>query len=223
MAGLSIGLGVSFPDWQMFGESLCQVRTPRKVVALTFDDGPDPENTPALLTLLARLGVRATFFCVGQRVACHPELAARMVVEGHEVENHSFQHHRWTNFFSVPRLRGDLARAQMEIARATSRVPQFYRPPMGLTNQSVFRVADELGLRVTGYSARGFDQRTDSPGEIVTRVLGQVRSGTIIMLHDGGVPMARLTTVVTMLIDNLRADGYECLRLDELLTCESAA
>jgi peptidoglycan/xylan/chitin deacetylase (PgdA/CDA1 family) len=94
---------------------------------------------------------------------------------------------------------------------------------MGLTNQSVFRVADELGLRVTGYSARGFDQRTDSPGEIVTRVLGQVRSGTIIMLHDGGVPMARLTTVVTMLIDNLRADGYECLRLDELLTCESAA
>jgi peptidoglycan/xylan/chitin deacetylase (PgdA/CDA1 family) len=218
-AGLCVGLGVSFPQWQMFGDSLCRVRTGRKAVALTFDDGPDPENTPALLALLARRGIRATFFCVGARVAEQPSLATQMAREGHGLENHSFQHDLRTNLFSIDRLRADVTRAQDEIRSATGRLPLFFRPPVGLTNPRVFRVMDELGLKVAGYTVRGLDRRRDAPERIVARVWRKVRPGAIILLHDGGVPRERLLAVVTMLVDKLQADGYECLRLDELMDC----
>ncbi len=221
VAGLTVGLGVSFPQWRMFGPSLCRVRTTRRVVGLTFDDGPDPVATPALLDLLAKRQVKAAFFCVGERVAQHPELVRRVVAEGHLVENHSHRHHRGTNLFSVARLRGELAEAQEAIRQATGQAPRFFRPPMGLSNQRVFRVARELNLRVTGYTARGLDSRlADTPEQIVSRLLRGLRPGAVLLLHDGGGPVERLLAAVSMLIDRLQSAGYECLRLDELVECE---
>ena len=223
VGGLVAGLGVSFPEWQMFGYSLCRARTTQKVVALTFDDGPDARSTPALLDLLARKGARATFFCVGERVARHGDLARRMAAEQHLVGNHSFAHSRWTNFFGDARLRADLERAQEEIVRATGRAPEFFRPPMMLTNPRVWRVARALSLRVVGCTIRGYDLRDASAGRVLDRVLGRVRPGAIIALHDGGMTAERLVRLVEPLLDQLQARGYRCQRLDELLACEETA
>jgi peptidoglycan-N-acetylglucosamine deacetylase len=220
ISGTWIGLGVSFPQWGMFGESRCRVRTTRPVVALTFDDGPDPETTPVLLDLLAQAGLQATFFCVGQNVARHPDLARRIVAEGHQLENHSFYHSPWTNLLPTGRLRADLAKAQAEIHRVAGRAPRYFRPPMGLTNQRVFRVARELGLQVTGYSVRGWDTRPDPPDAIVKRLLKGLAPGAILLLHDGGVPVTRMRVVVRMLIDRLKALGYQSQRLDRLIADE---
>jgi peptidoglycan/xylan/chitin deacetylase (PgdA/CDA1 family) len=214
---LCVGLGVSFPQWQMFGKSICAVPTKRKVLALTFDDGPDMENTPALLALLAGRKVRATFFCIGNRAARQPELLKQIAVAGHEIENHTFLHHPLTNIFSVARLRDDLARAQTEIQRVAGRAPEFFRPPVGLTNPRIFRVTGELGLKVVGYTARGLDRRADAPEKIVGRVLRKLQPGAIFLLHDAGVPRERLLAVVTLLLDKLEAGGYQCVRLDELM------
>jgi peptidoglycan/xylan/chitin deacetylase (PgdA/CDA1 family) len=221
--GLGIGLGVSFPQWQMFGESLCRVRTSRRAVALTFDDGPDPQSTPVLLRLLAQRGVRATFFCIGERVARHPDLARRIVAEGHAIENHAHRHDPWTNLFSAAQLRAELSAAQKEIQRLTGRAPAFYRPPMGLTNQRVFRVARELGLRVTGYTARGRDTRPATTEQVLARLARGIVPGGILLLHDGGVSTERLVAIVTRLLDRLEADGFQCLRLDELPASETSA
>ena len=217
LAGTLVGLGVSFPQWQMFGNSICGVATKRKIIALTFDDGPDRENTSALLALLAQRKARATFFCIGKRVARQPELVRRMVAEGHRVENHTFKHSPATNIYSVARLREKLTRTQAEIHRATGRSPEFYRPPAGLTNPRVFRVTHELGLKVTGYTARGLDRRNDPPEKIAGRLLRKLRPGAIFLLHDAGVPRERLLAVVTLLLDKLEAEGYQCVRLDELV------
>lgn len=220
-AGLVVGLGVSFPQWQMFGKSLCRVQTTRRAVSLTFDDGPDPVSTPPLLDLLARRGVKAVFFCVGERVTGNPELARRIADAGHLVENHSQRHSHGTNLFAVARLRADVLGAQEAIRAVTGRAPVFFRPPMGLTNPRVFRVARELHLRVTGYTARGLDSRPEKmPGEIVARLLRGLRPGAILLLHDGGMPAGRLLETVSLLLDRLGAAGYECVRLDELLECE---
>jgi peptidoglycan/xylan/chitin deacetylase (PgdA/CDA1 family) len=200
----------------MFGQSLCRVRTAEKAVALTFDDGPDPETTPALLALLAKRGVRATFFCVGSRVARFPALALRLVSEGHQVENHSFDHRRLTNLLSTARLRADLARAQRAIGAVTGQAPRLFRPPMCLTNPRVFRVAAELGLQITACSARGWDRRPDPPESIAWRLLRRLEPGAVFLLHDGGVPARRLLPAVDLLLDGLQASGYRCLRLDEL-------
>lgn len=217
LTGLTVGLGVSFPQWQMFGESLCRARTGRRLVSLTFDDGPDPENTPALLELLAERKTCATFFCIGNRVAGQRDLIRRMVAGGHAVENHTLQHNPWTNLFSVARLRKEVSRAQEEIRCASGRAPEFFRPPMGLTNGRVFRVADELGLRVTGYTARGLDRRTRPPEQIARRLLRGLRPGAIFLLHDGGVPRERLLAVVKLVLDALQTAGYQCVRLDRLM------
>ena len=216
-AALLAGLGVAFPQWQMFGHSVCQVATTRRLVALTFDDGPDPVATPALLDQLGRAGVRATFFCVGEWVARHPELARLVASEGHLIGNHSWGHSHGTNLFSVGRLREDLQRTQAEIARVTGQSPAFFRPPMGLTNPRIFRVARELNLTVIGWSARGLDQREPSPERIVGRLMRGLKPGAIFLLHDGGVPAERLRKVVELLIDKLKAQGYQPVRLDELM------
>jgi peptidoglycan/xylan/chitin deacetylase (PgdA/CDA1 family) len=214
---LTVGLGVSFPQWQMFGRSICCRATRRKIVALTLDDGPDSENTPALLGLLAQRQIRATFFQIGERAGGQPELVGRIVAAGHEIENHTFQHSVWTNLFSLPRLRAELSLAQRELQRVTGRAPVFFRPPVGLTNPRVFRAAGELGLQVVGYTARGLDRRADPPEKIAGRLLRRLRPGAILLLHDGGVPRERLLAVVTLLLDKLQAGGYQCVRLDELM------
>jgi peptidoglycan/xylan/chitin deacetylase (PgdA/CDA1 family) len=140
-----------------------------------------------------------------------------MVAEGHEIENHTFQHCPWTNIFSVRRLRDDLARAQTEIQSVAGRAPEFFRPPVGLTNPRIFRVTRELGLKVAGYTARGLDRRTDAPEKIAGRLLRKLQPGAIFLLHDGGVPRERLLAVVTLLLDKLEFEGYQCVRLDELM------
>ncbi|MFM2294091.1 MAG: Peptidoglycan-N-acetylglucosamine deacetylase [Verrucomicrobiota bacterium] len=216
--GVAIGLGVSFPQLQFFGHSICIVAKRRKVVALTFDDGPDAANTPALLALLAARNVRVTFFCIGQRVAAHSELARQIAAAGHRVENHTHRHSPFTNFFLHEKLRAELALAQTEIQSVTGRAPEFFRPPMGLTNPHLFTTASSVGLRVTGYATRGLDLRAAATSEqIVARLLRGLRPGAIFLLHDAGVPRERLLATVTLLLDKLAADGYQCARLDELI------
>lgn len=220
---LLTGLGVTFPRWQFFGPMLCRVRTSASVVALTFDDGPDPESTPVLLDLLRVAGVRATFFCVGEKVACYPEIARRIVVEGHLVANHSHHHHPLTNLFSTRRLRRDIETAQQAIQTATGVRPTYFRPPMGLTNPRLFRVLRGLSLKGVGWSARGFDQHTRDAETIVRRILGHLKPGAIIALHDGKVEAERLEAVAAMLLENLSARGYQCQRLDALAEADSGS
>ncbi len=215
--------GVARPQWQFFGPVLCSVPVVKPLVALTFDDGPDPQATPALLDLLVRRKIPATFFCIGQRVAQHPDLCGQAARAGHQIENHAWEHSRWTNFFSVQRLEESLAKTQSAIAEVTGRAPTCFRPPMGLTNFRVLRAVDPFRLRVVGWSAGGRDQNEPDPHRIVDRILRRLRPGAIILLHDGGVPADRLVTTVDLLVDKLQAAAYECVRLDALVAAHANA
>jgi peptidoglycan/xylan/chitin deacetylase (PgdA/CDA1 family) len=214
---VSMGLGVAFPQLSLFGPFLCAGTSERKHVALTFDDGPDERSTPALLELLRQRGVQVAFFGVGKRVAAYPDIAARIVREGHLLENHSYAHSNATNFFSVARLRSELNQAQDAIRQATGVAPTCFRPPMGLSNPRVFRAAREAGLKVIGWSARGLDTKVTDSEEVVSRICRRVNPGAIILLHDGNIPADRLVTTVKTLLDRLRALDYEVVRLDHLL------
>jgi peptidoglycan/xylan/chitin deacetylase (PgdA/CDA1 family) len=222
VSGLAIGLGVSFPGLRMFGRSLCAFDTMRKAVALTFDDGPDPVTTPAVLKVLAEHNAHATFFCVGVKVRQHADLVRRIMSEGHQVENHSYAHSHWTNLFPAHRLIADLEQAQMAIAALTGRKPTLFRPPMGLTNLRVFKAAKFLDLQVTGYTARAFDRRPDSPEEIGERLIRKLRPGAILLLHDGGVPVERATAVLKHVLEGLRRHGFQCSTMDSFRFCGPA-
>jgi peptidoglycan/xylan/chitin deacetylase (PgdA/CDA1 family) len=212
-----MGLGVAIPQLQLFGSFVCRGANSRRCVALTFDDGPDPGSTPRLLEWLRQAQVKAAFFCVGARVQANPDLAARIVREGHLLENHSYEHSNWTNFFSTARLQTELARTQSVIEKAAGVPPRLFRPPMGLSNPRVFRAARAVGLTVVGWTARGLDTTLTEPEKIVDRIVRRLEPGAIILLHDGNIPAERLLATVKSLLDRLRALGYELARLDELL------
>jgi peptidoglycan/xylan/chitin deacetylase (PgdA/CDA1 family) len=186
-------------------------------VALTFDDGPDANSTPQLLDLLKEEKIEAAFFCIGKKVAANPELAARIVHEGHLVQNHSYAHSLFTNFFSVARLRTELSQTQAAIQNATGMVPQFFRPPMGLSNPRTFRSAKSLDLKVVGWTIRSLDTISTDPEKITARIARRLEPGAIILLHDGNIPAARLLPTVKLLLATLRERGYAVVRLDKML------
>ncbi len=157
----------------------------RHEVALTIDDGPDPEVTPRVLELLARHGARATFFCVGDKALRHPALCQEIVRRGHAVENHS-QHHRHNFSLMGP---GGMAReiqaAQDTLGRITGERPLFFRAPAGLRNPFLDPVLTRLGLRLASWSVRGFDTRVGDAGRVRCKLLHGLQAGSILLLHDG--------------------------------------
>jgi peptidoglycan/xylan/chitin deacetylase (PgdA/CDA1 family) len=212
-----VGLGVAFPQMSFFGNFICRGNNFKKCVALTFDDGPDARSTPRLLDLLQAGKIEATFFCVGKKVAANSELSARIVREGHLLQNHSYAHSHFTNFFSVARLRTELSQTQTAIQAATGMVPQFFRPPMGLSNPRIFRVAREFNLKVVGWTIRSLDTISTDPEKIVARIARRLEPGAIILLHDGNIPAARLLPTIKLLLATLRERGYDVVRLDKML------
>lgn len=212
-----MGFGVAFPQWRMFGPFICQGDRSQRRVALTFDDGPDPRSTPALLELLRAENVSATFFCIGRNVAAHPELTTRITGEGHLLGNHTYTHSNATNFFGLARLTDEMTRTQPAMRDAAGVTPVYFRPPMGLSNPRVFKAAAALGLNVVGWTARGLDTQVRDPEHVVRRILRGVRPGGIILLHDGNIPPERLLTTVKLLLAKLREQGYQLARLDQLI------
>ncbi len=214
---LLMGLGVAIPRLRLFGNFICSGNRSKKQVALTFDDGPDPRSTPQLLELLREEKISAAFFCIGKHVEKNPELAARIVREGHLLENHSYAHSNFINFYSPKRLRAELTQAQAVMEKAAGCAPKFYRPPVGLSNPGTFRVTHALGLQVIGWNIRSLDTVIAEPEKIVARIRRRLKPGAIILLHDGNIPAEKLLATVKSLLDTLRGLGYQVVRLDELL------
>lgn len=208
-------LGLAMPQYRLFCRSIKHGNRDQNAVALTFDDGPDPATTPALLDELKSLGITATFFCVGERVAAHPDIARRIVEEGHLIANHSHRHSNGTNFLCFGCLRRELMHCQRAIHRATKRQPRFFRSPMGLTNPDYEFTLQRLGLIHVAWEFRALD-RGRPADKIVERILTKLRPGTIIVLHDGGVPLDNLLATVGQLAKELSRRGYAIQRLDEL-------
>ncbi len=214
---IAMGLGVAIPQLRLFGNFICRGNKSKKRVALTFDDGPDPRSTPQLLDLLRAEKIPAAFFCIGKNVAAHPKLAAQIVREGHLLENHSYAHSHFTNFYSTARLQTELAQTQAVIVQASGVAPKFFRPPVGLSNPATFRAARNLDLQVIGWTIRSLDTVIREPDKVVARVTRGLQPGAVILLHDGNIPAEKLLTTVKSLLDTLRGLGYEIVRLDDLL------
>lgn len=195
-------------------------------VALSFDDGPDPQVTPAVLDALSRHGARATFFCIGQALAAHPALARRMAAEQHELGNHSWRHSRWQNFFGARRQLREMQRGGQAI-RALTGAPArpLYRPPIGLKSPSLARAARRLGLTVVAWSVHSRDSQIDDPGRIARRVLERVRPGDIVLMHDGhdrpGRHRPTCVPALALILAGLRERGLRCVTVSELLRADA--
>lgn len=197
----------------LFGPALGRISGDRKVVALTFDDGPNPDATPLILDTLAEKGVRATFFVLGSHAERWPELVRRMSQEGHQLGNHGY-FHRKLQFRSPFYVSRDIRLGIRAIKRAGAPAPRYFRAPHGFRSPWTTPIARAYGERTVGWSLGVWD--SDRPGvdEIVRRTLEGVSPGSIVLLHDGdgyNPDGDRMQTAAALphIIDRLKEQGYE--------------
>ena len=196
-----------------FGRALGKIESDRKVVALTFDDGPNPNATPLILDTLAEKGVRATFFVLGSHAERWPELVRRISHEGHQIGNHGY-FHRKLQFKSPFYVSRDIRLGIRAIKRAGVAAPRYFRAPHGFRSPWTTPIASSYGERTVGWSLGVWD--SDRPGvdEIVKRTIEGVTPGSIVLLHDGdgyNPDGDRLQTAAALprIIDALKDEGYE--------------
>ena len=153
-------------------------------VAITFDDGPHPEGTPAVLEVLAHAGARATFFLVGEQVARYPSVAAEIAAAGHEIAIHGYRHVLLLRRAPTA-LRADFMHARDVIASATGTEPTLYRPPYGVFSGPALLIVRELGWRTLLWSRWGRDWgRRATPEKIAARASRSLTGGDVVLLHD---------------------------------------
>jgi peptidoglycan/xylan/chitin deacetylase (PgdA/CDA1 family) len=184
---LALFLAVLWPRGQLLGPNLVRLPTPaarRGEVALTFDDGPDPEVTPRVLELLERFQAKASFFCIGEKAAAYPELVKEIARRGHSVENHSYHHRHAFAFFGITRLRREVDAAQATVASITGRPPVFFRAPAGFRSPLLDPVLASRGLRYVSWTRRGFDAVGGSPKRILRQLTRGLGPGDILLMHD---------------------------------------
>lgn len=201
----------------VFGRALGRLPTREKLVALTFDDGPNPAATPAILEVLRRESTPATFFMLGRHVERWPHIARQVAMEGHALGNHGY-HHRKVHLRGPAYVRLDLGLGTQAIVTATDTRPAYYRAPHGFRSPWVSGIARELGQRVVGWTLGVWDSDRPGAGEIARRTLVSASPGAIILLHDGNGydPLGdRMQTAeaLSTIIRELRARGYEFVSL----------
>jgi peptidoglycan/xylan/chitin deacetylase (PgdA/CDA1 family) len=188
----------------------------RKQVALTFDDGPDPARTPALLDALAALHCKATFFMVGASVDANPALAARIAAEGHELGNHTYTH-RYLPLARGKMVAKELALTDDAIARATGTVPTLARPPWGGRSPWTVRAFARLAKRVVLWDVNSFDWKGKPAPDVAQRVLDRARPGSIILMHEARDHGEVTVEAVKLLVPALRAQGYDLVTVSNVV------
>jgi peptidoglycan/xylan/chitin deacetylase (PgdA/CDA1 family) len=202
-----------WPRSQLLGPNLIRLPALRGEsvgVAITIDDGPDPDVTPQVLSQLAERGAHATFFCVGERVERYADLAREIVAHGHCVENHSQRHRHNFSLLGPCGMSAEISRAQDSIQRATGSRPRFFRAPAGLRNPFLDPVLTRLQLRLASWTRRGFDTVNSNADAVYRRLANPLQGGDILLLHDGNAARSRsgqpvILEVLPRLLDALAA------------------
>jgi peptidoglycan/xylan/chitin deacetylase (PgdA/CDA1 family) len=197
-----------------------RLETDDKKVALTFDDGPNDRYTPALLDLLARHRVPATFFLVGSHLKEQPSVARDAVAAGHEIGNHTYSHPSLL-FMASEKIVAEVSRTDQLIRDLLGVQARLMRPPMGLFTKRVVEVIEGIGYRTVVGDVYPRDPHEPGRQKIVARVLERVRPGSVIILHDGGnsanYDRSHTVQAVAEIVPALVDQGYEFVRVSDLL------
>lgn len=210
--------GAFYPNSPIFGRVISQVRTGEPQLALTFDDGPNPDATPAILDALGERGVRASFFILGRHAERWPHLVRRIADEGHCVGNHGY-HHRKLHFKWPSYVRNDLELGTRAIVDASGVRPRFFRAPHGFRSPWVTTIAGSLGQRTVGWSRGVWDSARPGVEVIAHRTIRAAKPGAILLLHDGDGydPLgdrSQTARAVPLIADRVREAGLEFVTLD---------
>ncbi|RJQ32172.1 MAG: polysaccharide deacetylase family protein [Actinobacteria bacterium] len=216
LLGLVIAGLITFYEYHGFGDQNEIVRSGNveSAVSLTFDDGPNPKYTPDILDILKNKGVKATFFVVGSHVKRYPDIARRIVEDGHDIANHTYNHRELVRS-SKETIVKELDKTNLAIADITGVSTNLFRPPRGLHSKTSRQLIEEKGYKIILWSLSSVDWQNPPPSRIINRVKKYVKGSSIILFHDSGSLLgkeggSRQSTVKALpaIIDYLHQSGY---------------
>lgn len=188
----------------------------QKLVALTFDDGPDPLYTPAVLEILKRYQLQATFFVVGENAQAYPELLLRIIAAGHKVENHTYTHPDLSRSSHLA-TGEEIEKTDRVIYEITGTKAQFFRPPKKLFRRETIAIAESKGYKTVLWSICVENNQAMTPLKMAQRVIKAAKPGMIILAHDGRLNRSKTVAALPLIIKEYQKQGYRFVTLDELL------
>jgi peptidoglycan/xylan/chitin deacetylase (PgdA/CDA1 family) len=212
-------VGATTPRATWFGAVIVHGPRETNMVALTFDDGPNPPYTQQVAAVLREHGVKGTFFFLGSATRERPEVLKELVAQDHLIGNHGYEHN---DFSYLNPFYPALGKAESAIRDAAGVCPTFFRPPHGTHTPFMSRIAANRDMHVVNWDVSAADWATGDPALVAQRVLDNVKSGSIVLLHDGsdgniGVDRSVVVKALPSIIEGLREKGLKPVRLDELL------
>lgn len=192
-------------------------RTSEKLVALTFDDGPDPRFTPEVLDILEENHVPATFFVVGKFAARYPDLVVREIQDGNEVGNHTYDHPNLLGD-NPKQIRAEISGGGAIIEEVTGKPLTLFRPPKGLINREGLEIAHELGYKIVFWGVATEHREAPTPDLMAARVIHQARPGIIILAHDGRLDRSKTVAALPAIIQGYKAMGYRFVTVSQFMT-----
>jgi len=217
----NLALHPNMGKWKQEKIVITMVKTPQKAVALTFDDGPDPERTPAVLDSLQKHNVHATFFVVGYRAEKYPELLQQVAAQGHEIANHSYSHSyasfkiNKTDIFS-----DEIDKTNAIIQDLTSQNSVLFRPPGGYLSDNLVELIKQKQLTIAYWTWQqdSKDWKVGNSGtSIANHIINNIQPGQIILLHDGAANGLQTAQAVDILLTKLTSEGYRFVTMSELI------
>ncbi|MFC2102614.1 polysaccharide deacetylase family protein [Bacteroidota bacterium] len=220
---LYIGISVTmafFIGSNFHHTAICQGDTKERICSLTFDDGPDPTYTRAVLDILNRETVKGTFFVIGEKLNKSQPLVKEMDLSGHLIGNHSWSHSVWFDFFTGKRMKLELAETNKAISDITGKSPLLFRPPFGVLNPTLSKAIRRFSLHVIGWNIRSLDTVQHDVQKTANRILRKVTPGSIILMHDNLETSPQLLELV---LSGLKQQGYTVVPLCQLIQLEAYA
>jgi Predicted xylanase/chitin deacetylase len=217
----NVALHPNMEKWKQDKLLITQVKTTQKAVALTFDDGPDPQRTPAVLASLQKHNVHATFFVVGCRAEKYPELLQQIAAQGHEIANHSYTH-SYAAFKSnkTEVFQEELGKTNAIIKSLTGQTPSLFRPPGGYLSDNLVECTKQNQITIAYWSWQqdSKDWKNGNSGtSIANHIIQHIQPGQIILLHDGAENGLQTAQAVDLLLTRLMDEGYQFVTMSELI------
>jgi peptidoglycan/xylan/chitin deacetylase (PgdA/CDA1 family) len=229
LAGLATwaGFHTMWPSSQLYGTTFTGLPTGSRLLALTYDDGPNDPYTWRMMEVLERHRAKATFFLLGRFVEQKPEIVRVLAAAGHAIGSHTWDHPNLI-FSSVAEVRRQLEMTQQAILDATGVKTRLFRPPFGGRRPASLRVARSLGLQPVMWSVTCYDWKAMSASEIVGHAERQIRGGDVILLHDGGhremaADRSRSVEASDRILSRYLAEGYEFVTIPQMMERQQLA
>jgi peptidoglycan-N-acetylglucosamine deacetylase len=196
-----------------YGPALCSAPGKQAYVSITFDDGPEPGRTEAVLEILDRYGAKATFFVIGKKIDANKHILQEILKRGHQIGCHSYSHSPYFPFMRRSSIIRDINACCQAIENVTGHRPDMFRPPFGVTNPRIAGAARKLGLKVAGWSIRSLDTTGIGRSRILERVLPKLRPGQVLLLHD---TTPGIEAVLEDILLHLQQNRLKSITMDKL-------